>query len=490
MRVILASSLLLSLGASLTACSDDPTPPTPTEVRAALDRDLTHVIAQTADAADGVGAHLPVTSTSRASLVRAVLAHAQQLEAGAFIQRALPPAVLAHLDAIQAFATAPLPAGAPATVPTGATAIAPEDPAPAFDAAEVARWLDQHVFTDANELSRGIYTIPTSALCDAGDTACAAAVTAAKPRVRVERGDGGVLLAYLQIGDAGHEPLAFTLSGTSASVTLDLDHADAAFVQLVTQDPDLGTATLAGQLSARVELTGDRAARVALTVDRDLALAWGEGQALHAGHLDVAKSDALAIQLDGATGSGVAALALGAIDAGIADDDASTWSLALPAATATIAEIPTQPLMFQSVSLGQGLTVKHAGALALAVTLNEHAGRTLAGELAQRGQDVIATIPTGLDLAITLNHDALGDTRDVFDVTEVTLAGGARPAVALRDDGSLRVEAGALAIATDPAEFGVRVAAGECAREIAVDDAQRGVSYLQWQQVTCVDTRQ
>ncbi len=462
----------LALGSAslLAACGDDP-PPAPATVRAQIATDLPHVMSASKAALDGTQQALPVLPP--------------QLGFGMAVVQARYP-MLNPLLHIANHARA-----------------RPTDPTDTFDPGAEAKWLNDNVFTDANQIDAGIYKIPNALACtvtstdDTGattstlDADCAAKFDQLDLRIRVEQNDATLRFA-IQLDAAHDEPVAFTLRHDAVGATVNLDGAEAAMTALA---PTLGetapNAALTGQISALLEVPGDAHVKASLTIDRDVAVAYGEaGVALDgpaAFHYASAKANVFALELDGAQKFGSLAVALGATTAHAPADAAGpSMDLDLPGATATATFAAGQPLAVMNVSLGdRTTTLARGGVVAEAIDLNPADGRAVGFSVTGDANGSTTAILPKLDLRLTANHAALGDDAPLFDIVQYLVDGTAPQLAASATSDQLKVVAGHFAVVTNPAAYGVSIAAGQCAAETDVIDANTGASYAQWMTQTC-----
>jgi hypothetical protein len=323
------------------------------------------------------------------------------------------------------------------------------------------------------------------------DAACAEKLAEAQLRVRVSR-SGDELRFAIQL-DADHdEPLTIGLSHNSISVTLDLDdawHAATALASVFGEQ--LPNASLAGQITGRLEILGAAHGKATLDIDRAVSIAFAEqGVALDgpdAYRFSSAKAKVFAIELDGAAQHGSIALGIGATAAHFLADDLAgrdRYDLDLPGLTAR-AELTPGRLELTDVSLGdRTASISKNGKRASAIDLNPDDGRALGATLAldpATGRETLSVTPK-LDLRLFVDHAAWGEAAPVYDVTQVLLDGSVR-AAATGD--RLEVATGSLRISTNPASYGFSAAAGQCVAAQDVADATTGDFYTRWTVGTC-----
>jgi hypothetical protein len=467
--LLVALSALPSL--LVAGCTDDP-PPTPTEVRSQITRDLGNVLHEANASFAGSNGAVP-GSTAMAVVDRA-------LGTG----RALAP-VRAIL----------------APVARGNADAAPGDASGTdlIDADAGIRYLDDQLFTDANHVGNGIYQVPASLVCSrttydgsgnpstAIDPMCAAQLAEIDLRIRVAR-SGGALVFAIQI-DADHdEPLRVTLTHTSLAVTVDLDGAQHAFVALAALlGGDAPNVALAGQVTGQLEVLGTAKVRASLAIDRALSIAFAS-QGADLGGPDAyvvasARAEAVSVTLDGGARSGSLTVGLGATTVEL-PDAGKRFELELPGATAEAAFAAGQPLRLSHLGLGgRTTTVSIDGVRAETVDVNPGDGRALDATLtedAATGALSLAVAPR-LDLQHGIDHAVLGDTPPVYDVTRVVLTGSLiQPAESDQSEVT-----GSLTIATSPASYGVTASAGQCVTSAEAVDPTTGASFTRWTVAAC-----
>jgi len=470
---ILAVSILTGLG--LAACGDEPPPPD--EVRARISTDLAGVLREANAAYEGGTQGAPGGAAS--ATVDRLLGG----DSAAALQLRTAVARLAPAARVAAFA-------APAEGD--------------FDPDATIAYLNEKLFTDANYLGDGIYQVPPALVCTETtidstgtvvqtiDAACAEKLAKAELRVRVAK-SGDELRFAIQL-DADHdEPLTIGLSHNAVSLTVDLDdawHAAVALAPLFGEE--LPNASLAGQITGRLEVLGAAHARATLDIDRAVAIAFAEqGAALDgpdAYRFSSAKAKVFAIELDGAAQHASFALGLGATAAHVLDDtDAGRdrIDLDLPGLTAAAEFTEGRPLEVTRVSLGdRTASISKNGRRAVAIDLNPDDGRAFGATLGldpATGRETLAVSPK-LDLRVVVDHAALGDAAPVYDVTQILLDGS------VRSDATgdrLEVLTGSLEISTNPAAYGITAAAGQCVSARDVEDLPSGDIYTQWLVSAC-----
>ena len=465
------SLLVLSLFSSLAVlgCNDDP--PTPTEVRERISSDLGNVLREANAAIAGGTDAIP--GGAALAVVDRVLGSAPQIG----------PSLRTMTERVAARASA-----------------APGDDSDEIDVDALIAQLNDKLFTDANHVGDGIYQVPASLVCtrttvdskgnsiETIDAECAERLAAAELRVRVAK-DGGALVFAIQV-DADHdEPLIFTLTHTSIAITVDLDDTGRAFVALAgVYGEDIPNFRLAGQVTAKLEILGSAKLRASLTIDRALSIEFAKAGASLDGPdafvLTSAKAEVIAITLDGKARSGSLALGLGET-AIKAPDDGKRVELDLAGATATASFVDGQPLELSDVSLGKRTTtISINGVRAVAIDLNAQDGRDFDATVshdAVTGTDTLEVSPK-LDLQLTVDHDVLGDTPPVYDVTRVVLDGSVRGS----DTGDqVEVLSGSFSVTTDPASYGFAATAGQCVTAADATDPSTGSTYTRFSVGAC-----
>ncbi len=443
------TSLFLLPLVGLVGCSSDP--PAPSEVRNRIATDLV-AVTNDAKASTADGKSLP--DTTQFSLLQTALGSpfegvlASQNTSISFLRS--KASRLTSLFAPRATTSTRLPA-------TGDTT----DP---YDGAAAAQWLNDNIFTDANEASPGVYNIPASLACTdevTGDLDADCAQAWAKLQLRIRVSEDDELLRFsLQIGPDHDEPLSVGLGAHLLSLTIDLDEAEHAARALASKfGGQLPNFALDGQITATLEIPGANAARVSLDIDRNVRIRFADpGESLdgpNAFDFSSAKAHVFSLALDGNQHSMTATVGLGATAAHVPDDIDGAVDLDLPGVTGGMKYVEGEPLQLTSLGLGdRTTTLKIDGQLAAALDLNPDDGRALDAQLSTVG--VLEVFPK-LDLRAQVNHAVLGDAQPVYDVTRVFLVGGLRG----RADG-VEVVGGTFRIETNPASYGFSAVSGQC----------------------------
>ncbi len=379
-----------------------------------------------------------------------------------------------------------------------APATADGEPDP-LDANAAVAWLNEQVFTDANSLGNGVFQVPASLVCqetvidDQGtetvsiDAQCAQDLATAQLRVHVTA-NGDELDFAIQVGANHDEPFAFALAHTKLALTVDLGETADAIVALAPLfGEDVPNLALAGRVTAAVEVLGSGHAKASLSIDEAVSIRVADaGVALdgaEAFKLTSAAAHVLGFEFDAPAKVGSASIALGATLLYSPEDHSQ---LVLPGVTGTAALAEGQPLALTNLSLGTATTTfSVAGVQAFAIDLNPDHGRKLDAVLTgdpATGESTLAVAPR-LDLRMVIDHAALGDEREVYDVTRVLLDGSLRGSDATDQ---VQVVSGTFAITTDPAQYGVSAAAGQCVSSADAVDATTGSYYTQWSAGACL----
>lgn len=473
-----ALSSILCVLSTLTACGDDPPPPS--DVRARITNDLGNVLREAAAASESGSTAMSGGSFGTAMIDR--LFGASGTTVLPRVRTTVAGLVGSHGDRLSTGDRSPSD-----TTGTG------------FDVDALTEELNTKLFTDANYLGDGVYRVPAELVCktttvdtngtttEGVDADCAAKLDTAQLRVRTAT-DGGTLELAIQV-DANHdEPLAFALSHTALAVTLDLDQAGRAITALAPLFGEtIPNTSLAGAVSGRIDILGTANAKFSLSIDRALAIKAADAgidlDGAQATRFTSAKANVAEVSIDGARKAGSIVIGLGATTAHVPGDQ--VYDLDLPGATMVAMFIDGLPLTLTHVGLGdRATTVSIDGNRAIAIDLNPQDGRAFGATIAaDRATGLTTLTPTPrLDLRYTIDHAALGDQRPVYDVTQVLLDGSIRGG-----DASDRVEvlSGTFGLVTNPASFGFSATAGQCVSPQEVEDATTGALYDQWTVGAC-----
>jgi hypothetical protein len=166
-------------------------------------------------------------------------------------------------------------------------------------------------------------------------------------------------------------------------------------------------------------------------------------------------------------------------------DDTESMDLDLGGVSAAASLTAGQPLQITNISLGEHTTtLSRNGVRAIAIDLNPDDGRALDAKVTRddaAGTTTVAFSPR-LDLHVAVDHAVLGDTAKLFDVTGIRIEGS----MSGRDDSEQIRIAGALAITTNPASYGVTATAGQCVTTADATDPTTGAPYTQWTVGACL----
>jgi hypothetical protein len=408
------TSFLVTALLSLAAC--DSPPPTPTAIRTQIEADVGYIVAKT----NAATAKSPLPSSAALSL----LSHALPSLTGS------STTVMSSLVKQSKLAA---------------------DTGDAIDPQPIIDFLNTKIFTDANALGEGIFTVPASVMCTSLDTTCVSKFTAADVRIRVEQDDDATLAFALQV-DADHdEPLSVDLAHDRVGLTVDLDntnHAVAALAAIFDDAPP--NVQLAGQITGAVQILGDLDVSASLSFDRDVSIE------IDGFHFATAKSqpDAIVLDLSSVAQEGYLDVAIGQTTATI-PSNGDTFALDLPGITAHVASLPNG-VSLTGLGLGDHtLSVSKNGQRAIGIDLNPNNSRTLDASVSANGT---LTVTPKLDLRMSIDHAVLGDDPGPFDVTQLLLVGSLSPTTT-QDQVEVH---GAFSIATNPASFGVTAADARC----------------------------
>jgi len=459
---------LITLG--LVACSGDD-PPTPTEVRSRISTDVGYILRE-ADAASAAGEALP--GSDALGMLERVLG--QDTELATRVKTAVAAyRVRGELAQLRGEAV--------------------ED---VFDPDEQTAYLNDSMFSDANQVGDGIYQVPPDVACaestvnddgtttEAIDPECSEQLAEVQLRIRVST-SGDAMVFALQIGEAHDEPLIVTLTKRSIALTIDLDDAWRAAVALAPLfGEDLPNAELSGQLTGKLEILGPAHAKGSLTFDRALSIKLAEaGQDLDgptAFRFASAKANVVAVTLDGNDLSGELALALG--ETLIHDEDATEHDLA--GMTANAAFGTGRALELTNVGLGnRTTTVSVAGTRARTIDLNPLDGRVFAATIthdAATGLDTMSVSPR-LDVRTTVDHALLGEPAMVYDTTQLFVDGQIRGSAS---GDRIEVLAGTFSLVTNPSSYGFAAGAGQCITGADTSDPTTGAAYMRWTVGACI----
>lgn len=462
-RTPLLSLSLLSIG--LVACSD---PPPPSEVRSRITDDLGYILEQTAAAADGTTADMP------------------GLASFDFLSTSLG-GVVSSGDSIDG--------GGSLFAPMRRGLVDGED----IDTQAIVDQLNMTIFTDANHVGDGVYDIPADLACttvvidglgnetESLDPDCVQQWNEIDLRIRVEE-DGDALVFAFQVGSHHDEPLSISLTTNSLAVSIDLDAAEAATEALAgafgEQAPN---ARLSGRVTGKLTVLGAAHIDVDLTIDRALAIAFADDgidlDGADAFRFTSAASHVVSVELDGAAGLGDFALDVGATTAHV-PDESGAMDLDLGGISAAMSLAAGQPLQVTNISLGESTTtIARNGVQAIAIDLNPDDGRAFSASVTGDGlgNETLSVSPK-LDLRMTVNHAALGETAPLYDVTRVLLDG---ELTSSETSGAVLVSSGTFSITTNPAQYGFSATAGQCVSSEEMYDSTSGEYYTAWTAGAC-----
>ncbi|MBA3819758.1 MAG: hypothetical protein H0X17_12755 [Deltaproteobacteria bacterium] len=483
----LLSIASLGLG-GLGGCGSDA--PAPADVRARISTDLVHVLDE-ANAATADGAAIP--SAAAFGMVERVL--------GGVVGSALGDtgsetsfrvqSRLAQLAGVMAPRTGVRSTGT-------ADELAVDEPADAdFDGAAAAEWLNEHLLTDANHQGDGIYKVPAALVCaetqydetgaptgEAVDADCAQAFAQIGLRIRVTEDDDTLRFA-LQLGSNHDEPLSIGLAPNALSLTVDLDEAEDAMRSLASKFGEgIPTFSLAGQVTASLEILAAAHVRGALDIDRAIAIELAEPAAGDAFRFASAQANVFAITLNGAQQSSELVVGLGATSLHVTELEGAV-DLDLPGVTAVAMHAAGQPLQITHVGLGDRTTsLSIDGQRAFSLDLNPQDGRAFGATIShdpESGTETVTVAPK-LDLRMATDHAVLGDTAPVYDVTQLVLDGSLRSSA---ESDRVEVLTGSLRLATNPASYGFIATAGQCVAGTEVIDEPSDTYYTQWSVGSC-----
>lgn len=441
-----SSLLRFALIAPLIAgCGADP--PSPAEVRASISSDLGRILNQT-DAA------ITEAGITQAAIARSVSAALSFLAVADPIARAV------------ALAT------------TDVSYLEARDP----DA--IVAWLNDQLFTDANYIGGGIYRAPAALVCGevAIDDDCTTMFAELDPKVRTHR-DGDTMVFTLQITDDHHEPLVARLNYDLFAASLDLDELSRAIASRATN------IALAGGLTASLEVFGPAEVVASLDVDRALSIKLADaGESLDgptAFSLTSAKADAFSINPIGRLDALFVFLDVGNTRIVMPQDGQPPVELDLPGLSAQVRFVAHAPTVMYRVGLGDRTTkISLGGAVAQTIDLNAETGRRFGVTVTEDRETGSATLTLhdSVELAMTTDHDLLGQPPPVYDVTRISLTGS------LVVDGNGRLfelRDGSFGAATAPPNYGFSAGPGQCVTGSDEIDLSSGLPFTRWAVAVC-----
>lgn len=354
-----------------------------------------------------------------------------------------------------------------------------------IDPDALTTWLNEHLFTDANYIGDGVYEVPPALVCGevTTDTSCADAIEQLALRVRTES-DGDAIVFALQLAADHDEPLSVRLDHRSLAVTLALDEVERALAALASQ---LGAAApnaeLAGALTAKLDVIAPATVDASITIDRALSIRLaGFDNRLdspHAFALSSAVADALEISINGPGDTTLVSLDLGETRIKMPQDDGIPVELELPGLTAKLSVTDSEHIVLTGVGLGDRTTkIRRGAAVAQAIDINAQSGRTFDVTIMPEAAPGFAmlTVPK-LELALTTDHEVIGDEPPVYDVTRVSIAG---TLTSTTDGALISVIDGSFGITTDPASYGVSATTGQFVFGNDEIDPDTGRSFTRW----------
>jgi hypothetical protein len=360
-----------------------------------------------------------------------------------------------------------------------------DSPPVADPGADLAKALDAQVFTAANYAGDGVYKLPAEVLCPtdetgAADADCAAQVALLKPTVRAEL-DGDDALDLTLVVGAQLEPISLHLAPGHAHLAIDLADVGAAAtaassIASLGVGDDGSTFALRGAISADLQITSGSIATFAINIDQAIhASIAAKGAAVDTAAATTfdtgTAAPAFRVQLDASNHALRGGVGINATTAHIpASADQQAVDLDLPGFGIAWNQQVGQPLELD-LTLGNRTTeLKVNGRRAVGIDLNPSYDRKLQIAIDREADTgaAIYTFAPALDLQVAVDHAVLGDTAPRYDVSQLAFRSTAGAAPALRvstlADGTEQREVigGALTIATNPAQYGAVIAAGQC----------------------------
>ena len=366
-----------------------------------------------------------------------------------------------------------------------------------FDPDAIIDMLNNELFTDANHVGGGVYTVPASMVCtetvyddttntsqEVIDPQCAADLAKVQLRVRVTDDDG--LRFWIQLGANHDEPLGFLLRHDELAVTVNLDDATDAMIAIAPlfgeQAPN---ADLRGQLTGSLKIHGQGHAEAGVSFDRALSIKFADqGVGLDsdgAFRFASAAGDIISIELDGNAPKADLDLGLGLTTAHIPSDEFEPSSdLVLGGATVN-ATYQGNTLSLDNISLGnQTTTFTVGGVPSFTIDLNANDGRKLDATVTldpATGSETLTVSPR-FDLQTFSD-----DEPSPYNVTRVQLDGSLRGSP---DGEQLEVVSGSFSIQTNPSQYGFAATAGQCVFATEMYDETTFTSWTQYSVGTCL----
>lgn len=356
--------------------------------------------------------------------------------------------------------------------------------APELDAQKLSNLLEKHLFNDANHQGDGIYPINAQLVCAESydpqtgepsatlDLDCKAQVERLQPKVKV-RGNADKLDFTFIIGPSKSEPLALTLAKTELALHVDLGETAEIVKDLMAQE---GTTPpnvdVDGTIAVGLKVLGEKHVELRAEIEDDLKLAFAPAgvslSSAEAVRFSSKASKVFAWEVDAVAEKVTASLDLGTtkLHTPASGTEEPMIDLDIPAIEAAVIVERDQPVKITGISLGdRDLTVEANGQRAATVSFNADHGRKVNVTVTETPtRETQMAFSTAFDLRMDVNQSALGeDDGDLYQVKRV-LIDGATPTIASSGD-VLRVVSGSFAVTTDPVEFGVTAAAGQCVGE-------------------------
>lgn len=339
--------------------------------------------------------------------------------------------------------------------------------------------LARHLFSDANHRGDGVYPITAQLACattfdpqtgDPGpilDADCQAQIEKIQPKIKV-RGDENNLSFFLLLGPSESEPFELSLSKTEIAFHFDLGETEELIKDLskVYNEP-APNFRADGKVALAVEVLGPKHVEFRAEIEDSLDLAFAPaGVSLdsdEAVRFSSEKSKVLSFEIDAVAESVTAGVDVGVTKLHTPADGTEDRmiDLDLPGLSAALTVQKGQPVKINGISLGdRDLTIKADGVVAATASLNAEHNRKLDITVTEAAGEAQFLFTPALDFRASVNHAALGETNDLYQVTRV-LVDGTTPTLST-SAGLLRVTSGHLLITTDPAQFGVEANVNQC----------------------------
>lgn len=433
---------------ALVACDDSESTPEPTEVRQGVSQNLASTLPEVKAAMESdANARVPTAELQRI---------ADMLQPGS------STALRARFDEIQSKASA-------------------DD----LDAQRLSALLEKYLFNDANHQGDGIYPISAQLACaetydpqtgEPGailDLECKAQIERLQPKIKV-RGDADKLDFTLIIGPSKSEPLGLTLSKTEIAVHFDLgETAEVVKDLMAAEGAPAPNVDVDGTVALGLKVLGPKHVEFRVEIEDKLELAFAPaGVSLSSAEAVRFSSDAskvFAWEVDAIAESVTSAIDVGTtkLHTPASGTEQPMIDLDLPGLSAAVTVAKGEPVKITGVSLGdRDLTIAANGVRAATVSLNADNGRSVDITVSETPtRETQMAFSTAFDLRMDVNQAALGDdgSEELYQVTRVLLD-GTNPTLSSSGD-VLRVTSGRLQVITDPVQFGVDAAAGQCVAE-------------------------